>query len=110
VHGLECCSCHDFIIFVVRHLVNKPDALLLYFKKRSPYGNDIACMQFLKVGNVLVHGGHAAFGRAKESGREAQHGEELPCGFVKLSHIPHDVHVPDVIALPWINSATIGSR
>jgi hypothetical protein len=40
-------------------------------------------------------------------GRQADCVEELPRCLIELSHVPHDVHVADVVAVPRIHSATV---
>lgn len=49
-------------------------------------------------------------GRAQEMGREPDRVEELPGGLVKFAHVPHDIHVAHVIAMPWVDGASISNQ
>lgn len=66
-------------------------------------------MELTPVFGALLQGNRpcAFFGPARAS--QAQLCEELPGSLVELAHIPHDIHVTHVIALPGIDGATVGN-
>jgi hypothetical protein len=108
VHADEFASCGDLAGFAVAHLVQEADRLVADFQQPAPDLDDVAGQQLALVGDGLLHGGHAAAGFAQIGRRQPQPCEQIPVGLVELTDIPHDVHVPDMVALPAIDRAAIG--
>jgi hypothetical protein len=108
VHADEFASGGDLAGFGVVHLVQEADRLVADFHKLAPDLDDVAGQQLALVGDVLLHRGHAAAGFAQIGRCQAKPGEQIPVRLVELTDIPHDVHVPDMIALPGIDRAAIG--
>src|SRR5712671_628643 len=98
----------DLAGFGVAHLVRETDRFLADLKQPASHLDDIAGQEFALVADGLLHGGHAAAGFAQIGWRHPDSGEQIPVGLVEFADIPHDVHVPDMIALPRIDRAAIG--
>src|SRR5437899_8437522 len=94
--------------FGVAHFMQEADRLVADFQEPAPDLDNIAGQQLALVGDLLLHGGHAAAGLAQVGRRQPEPGEQIPVRLVELTDIPHDVHVPDMIALPGIDRAAIG--
>src|SRR6478736_6097030 len=92
----------------VAHLVHEPRDPFAHFEERRAHGHRIPGEELAPVGDVLLHGRHAAPVLFQEGGRDAGCGEEIPGGLVELAHVPHDVHVPHVVAVPRVDHPAIG--
>src|SRR5262252_3487838 len=56
---------------------------------------------------MLFYGGHPRSILCETRPMETQNGQQLPAGFIKLTGIPHDIHVPHMVTVPWINNASV---
>src|SRR5512134_1647515 len=100
----------DLPRFVVAHLVKEMNRFFLDLQDAGPDRNHIPCVQFLLVRDVLLDGGHSAPLRLQKGWGQGERGKKLPCGFVELPDVPHDVHVSHVIAMPRVDNAAICDR
>ncbi|SRR5579883_1155489 len=100
--GGRCCKLADFRIM---HLVSKAQNLLSDFKDTRSNGDEITSVQLAQIADLLLDGGHPPLLLAQEGWRHAQNSKELPGGFVKFADIPHDIHMPHVIALPGVDDS-----
>src|SRR6202521_4341819 len=110
MHPLERRKSGQDLGFIIEHLVRESQALLFELDERRSYRHDITGVQLLNVRYVLIDRGHAPACRAQARWREAQGVKELPSRFVKLSYVPHDVHVSHVITVPRVHSTAIGKQ
>jgi hypothetical protein len=110
MHALERRTSDQDVSFIIEHLVRESQALLFELDERRSYRYDITGVQLLNVRYVLIDRGHASACRAQVRWREAQGVKELPSRFVKLSYVPHDVHVSHVITVPRVHSTAIGKQ
>src|SRR5215467_5533854 len=64
--------------------------------------------QLTLVFNVLLDGYYSDPVLAQPRKGQSHRRQKLPGGFIKLSHVPHHVHVPHLVAMPGIHCAAIG--
>src|SRR4029077_20386219 len=86
----------------VAHLVHELRHPLAHLEEGRAHRDGIAGEELAPVGDVLLHGRHAAPVLFQEGGRDPGRGEEIPRRFIELADVPHDVHVPHVVAVPRI--------
>src|SRR4030065_183549 len=67
----------------------------------------VAGEQLAAVGDVLLYRGHGAMRFAQERGRDADSREQVPGRLIELAHVPHDVHMPHVVAVPGIHHTPV---
>src|SRR5215468_3717717 len=60
--------------------------------------------------NVLLDRDQSKFPLLKARWSRTDCGQDLPRGFIKLSHVPHDVHMTHVVAVPRVNHATVRNQ
>src|SRR3954468_3445367 len=92
----------------VAHFVHELGHSLAHLDEGGAHRDGIAGEELAPVGDVLLHGRHAAPVLFEEGGGDPGRGEEIPGRFIELAHVPHDVHVAHVVAMPWINHAAVG--
>src|SRR5215472_1113258 len=102
-HG---CGC-NFAAGLMHHLVNHVNGLFLHFQKCRLDRDRIARTEFPLVLDVLFHGGHPSSILREPRWMKTQNRQQLPAGFVKLAGVPHDIHVPHMVAMPGIHNAAI---
>ncbi|MHC2365864.1 hypothetical protein ACVIQT_000502 [Bradyrhizobium diazoefficiens] len=108
MHARDLAERSDLAGLGVRHVVPEADRLVANLEQVAADLDDVAGQQLTLVGDVLLHGGHAATRAAQVARRQPKAGEQIPVGLVEFADIPHDVHVADMIALPRIDRAAIG--
>src|SRR3954471_16927620 len=91
----------------VAHLVHELGHPLAHLDEGGAHRDRMAGDELTPVGDVLLHGRHAAPVLFQEGGGDPDRGEEIPGRFIELAHVPHDVHVPHVVAVPRINHAAV---
>jgi hypothetical protein len=94
--------------FGIAHFVQEANGFFAELEQPAGDLDDVAGKQLALVGDVLLHAGHAAAGLPEIARRQPEAGEHVPVGLVELADVPHDVHVPDMVALPRIHRAAIG--
>src|SRR3954469_10221351 len=92
----------------VAHFVHELGHSLAHLDEGGAHRDGIAGEELAPVSNVLLHGRHAPPVLFQEGGRDPGRGEEIPGRFIELAHVPHDVHVAHVVAVPRIDHAAIG--
>src|ERR1051325_2508645 len=92
----------------VAHLVHERRHALADFQEGGAHRHRVAGKELAPVGDVLLHGSHAAPVLFQEGGGDADAAEEIPGCLVELAHVPHDVHVSHVVAVPRIDHAAVG--
>src|SRR5262249_52451239 len=107
VDGRHLTDCRSLAGFNVAHLMHEAHGLIADFKQSAFDLDEVSGKHLTLVGDILLHGGHTAARLAHIARREAEPSKKIPVCLVKFTHVPHDVHVADVITLPRINSAAI---
>src|SRR5437879_3921198 len=108
MHGRELAGRGDFTGLGITHFVHEADGLFAQFEQPASDLDNVAGKQLALVADVLLHASHAAAGLSEIARRQPKAREHVPVGFVELADIPHDVHVPDMVASPRIDRAAIG--
>src|SRR5215467_7298163 len=84
--------------------------LLTDLQHPRPDGDHVAGHQFSLVGDVLLDAGHPTVRLAQERRSESDCGEDNPGSLVELAHVPHDVHVPHMVAMPGVDHTAVGNQ
>src|SRR5215469_10676053 len=56
---------------------------------------------------MLFYGSHSGSIFCEPRAMETEHPQQLPARFIELACVPHDIHVPHVITVPWINNTAV---
>src|SRR4051794_54767 len=91
-----------------KHLVHEADGLGPDLEDRRTHHDDVAHQRLAAVADALVNRGHAASGLAHVRGCHPERGGQIPRGLVELAHVPHDIHVAHVVAVPLVDQTAIG--
>src|SRR5262245_51370113 len=110
VNGGDLANRGDFAGFRIAHLVHETQRLVADLEKTTADFDDLTGQEFALVGDVLLHRRHPPLLGAQIGGREPDARHVIPIGFVELAHVPHDVHVADLVALPRIDATLVGDR
>src|SRR5688572_28509300 len=90
------------------HLVHEAHHFRPHFEHGRADDDDIAHQRLTPIGDALIDRRHTALHLAQVLRRHAHHRAQVPGGLVELPHVPHDVHVAHVVAVPLVNQAAIG--
>ena len=108
VHARQDAIGRELAGFAVAHLVHEARKLVAHLEERRAHRDGVARHELAPVGDVLLHGGHAAPILAQVGGGDAHRGKEVPGRLVELADVPHDVHVAHVVAVPGVDRAAVG--
>src|SRR5512135_78234 len=92
----------------VAHLVQELDRLRAHLEQPRVDAHHVAGEELLLVLQVLLHCNHGRALRAQRGAVEPDVREQVPGGLVELAHVPHDVHVSHVVAVPRVDRAAVG--
>src|SRR5579863_6286556 len=91
----------------IRHLVHKANHLLADFQNPRSHFNHVARHQLALVANVLLHPGHTELPFPQIRRRNSHRSKQIPVRLIELAHVPGNVHVADLIALPRIRRPAV---
>ena len=110
VHGGDLTDRGDFPGLRIAHLVYKTQRFVADLEKAAADFHDFAREQFALVGDVLLNRRHPALFGSQIGRREPDARQMTPIRFVEFAHVPHDVHVADLVALPRIDATFVRNR
>jgi len=110
MHAEQRRDCRNLAAVFVAHFVLEADLARVQFQDPRADRHHVTRQQFAPVFDVLIDRRHAALMLAQVGGSQADLLKQIPCGLVEFPYVPHDVHVADMVAVPWVDGTAVGDR
>src|SRR5579883_517944 len=107
MHGGQLAARGSLAAVDIDHVMGEAEHSGADFENTTANLEDVAGQELALVADVLLHRCHAAAAGVEIRRGQPDLRKQMPHRFIEFPDIPHDIHMADMIAVPWVYGTAI---